>query len=230
MNSDWSFSLATKVHCGCFWSHIETRLSQEHTLILVSKSIIEKKRKLFDGLLSRHKEYTLIDKIPVNPSISYLDEFLETLGHIQPTQIFAIGGGSVLDTAKAISLFLSNRDKGCLSNYFAGTCDLSSSESIPVVAVPTTAGSGAEVTPFATIWDDQANIKRSIDDIRIQPKECILDPSFLRGTPKRIIASSGIDSLAHALESIWNKNASPMSLMYASASLSRSLKSLAPFI
>ena len=81
--------------------------------------------------------------------------------------------------------YFSNRDKGCLSNYFAGTCDLSGSESIPVVTVPTTAGSGAEVT-LATIWDDQANIKRSIDDIRIQPKECISDPSFK--STKRIIA------------------------------------------
>jgi alcohol dehydrogenase len=97
---------------------------------------------------------------------------------------------------------------------------------LPLVAVPTTAGTGSEVTPFATVWDHQNKKKHSVTGDDLYAQTALLDPELTLGLPDEVTVSSGLDAISHAFESTWNRNATPVSLGFATASLQLSLKAL----
>lgn len=111
--------------------------------------------------------------------------------------ILAIGGGSALDAAKLIAL-LSTHD-GPLSRYYGE--NLVPGPVVPVVAVPTTAGTGSEVTPVAVVTDPARELKVGISSPFLVPAAAIVDPEFTLGSPASVTAYSGIDALVHAVES-----------------------------
>jgi len=82
---------------------------------------------------------------------------------------------------------------------------------IPVVAVPTTAGTGAEVTPFATVWDSENKKKYSVSGEMVYPAHALLDPKLTLSLPRNETLYTGLDTISHALESLWNKNRTPVS-------------------
>jgi hypothetical protein len=86
-----------------------------------------------------------------------------------------------------------------------------------LIAVPTTAGTGSEVTPWATIWDRAAGRKHSLHLPETWPESAIVDPDLMLTLPKSVTVQSALDALSHALESIWNVNANPLSDAYAVA-------------
>jgi alcohol dehydrogenase len=111
--------------------------------------------------------------------------------------IVAIGGGSALDAAKLIAL-LSTHD-GPLSRYYGE--NLVPGPVVPIVAVPTTAGTGSEVTPVAVVTDPDRELKVGISSPFLVPAVAIVDPEFTLGSPATVTAFSGIDALVHAVES-----------------------------
>lgn len=149
--------------------------------------------------------------------------------------IVALGGGSVIDTAKVLAAALAGGratarassgpavDGGGVEAWLDGRAALPAGEFLPLHTVPTTAGSGSEVTPFATIWDTVAKRKLSLADARLAPRTAWFDPELTAGLPREAAAAGGLDALSQALESIWNVHAQPASLAWATAGLRRAL-------
>ena len=131
---------------------------------------------------------------------------VEALQRAGADGIVAIGGGAVLDTAKAISLLAANG--GLLPSY--GGADLFPKAGVPMVAVPTTAGTGSEVTRFTVITDPDTHVKMLIGDRKMVPRAAIVDPSLTVEAPPRVTASAGVDALTHAIEAYASRKANPL--------------------
>ena len=159
----------------------------------------------------------IVEDVQPNPDVMYLRSTYETFWSqaAETDVVLAIGGGSAIDTAKALIV-------GTKTGTFAELLELLSKggsftpEKVkPLIAVPTTAGTGSEVTPWATIWDQQAQKKYSLHLDSTWPSVAIIDPELMVSLPESITVSTGLDALSHALESIWNVNANPVSDTFA---------------
>jgi phosphonate metabolism-associated iron-containing alcohol dehydrogenase len=126
--------------------------------------------------------------------------------------ILTVGGGSVMDLGKALAL-MSQTDRPLLD--FAGVARGKVGRVTPHIAIPTTAGTGSEVTPWATIWDRGAGKKYSLHLRETWAEAALVDPALTLSLPAGPTLAAGLDALSHALESIWNVNANPVSDMHA---------------
>lgn len=120
--------------------------------------------------------------------------------------VVALGGGSVLDASKGmVALKALGGDMGRLDDHLSDGAALPGSMSpIPIIAVPTTAGTGSEVTPWGTLWGDDGT-KLSINDPRLYPSHAILDPTLTLTMPAELTMSTALDAVSHSLEAIWNR-------------------------
>src|SRR5262249_51067029 len=140
--------------------------------------------------------------------------------------IIALGGGSTIDTAKALMVGTRGR---AFDELLAATGDSTAStrhKTKTLIAIPTTAGTGSEVTPWATIWDQKAKVKHSLHRADTWPTIAIVDPALTVSLPASVTLQSGLDALSHALESIWNRNANPISDTFAVAAVHEILAAL----
>lgn len=155
--------------------------------------------------------------ISPNPDISTLFEKTERLLSLNVDSIFALGGGSVIDTAKFIKmrLFSGITEEDRIFEYtqaFQKTCTF--------VALPTTHGSGSEVTKWATIWDKNNSRKLSLVHEELYPQIALLDPNLTSTLPEDLSLTSTLDSISHALESMWSKGHNPISDLHAIEAIS----------
>ncbi len=125
--------------------------------------------------------------------------------------VVAIGGGSALDTAKALIVRTASGGFDELEAALATAAPWAPQSAKALIMVPTTAGTGSEVTPWATIWDRTASRKYSLHLDATWPQAAFVDPELTTTLPASITLQSGLDALSHALESIWNVNANPVS-------------------
>lgn len=161
------------------------------------------------------------DRVTPNPSLDDLDLITERYRGESIKGIIALGGGSVLDTAKVLSLtLLSEIDKPMDATIRQDNKQIWHTK-LKVIAIPTTSGTGAEVTPFATIWDKTTYKKYSLADKLLFPDIAILDPELTLSLPYYETLCTGLDAISHALESLWNKNKTLFSEIYAYQALSR---------
>lgn len=150
------------------------------------------------------KATVYLDVIP-NPTIDIVNQATELYKECGATSIVALGGGSPLDVAKAV---------GVLANHGGKITDYEGLHKVPgpivpMIAIPTTAGTGSEVTASAVITDEDRNYKLSVISYEILPKYAILDPQLIMTAPASIAASCGVDALIHALEAYLSRQASP---------------------
>lgn len=131
----------------------------------------------------------------------------------RPEVILAIGGGSVIDSAKVLAA--SAQGFAPVEAMLNGSAAPRDWRPLPLIAVPTTAGTGSEVTRWATVWDRRAATKRSLDHPALYPEAAIIDPELMRSMPRDLTISTGLDALSHALESVWNVHANPITASYA---------------
>jgi phosphonate metabolism-associated iron-containing alcohol dehydrogenase len=126
--------------------------------------------------------------------------------------VVAVGGGSVIDYAKAL---LCLPESGHLFDLITRSTPVV--KRLRLIAVPTTAGSGSEVTPFSVLWDSKgANpAKYTLHQSRMYAETALIDPELTLSLPKLVMRNSGLDALSHALEAIWNVNASPLTDLMA---------------
>jgi alcohol dehydrogenase len=137
------------------------------------------------------------DVVPELPVESIAD-VAEQARRARPHMIVGFGGGSALDMAKLVALLVSH--PGPLSNYYGE--NKVPGAILPVVAIPTTAGTGSEVTPIAVIADPARSLKVGISDPVLVPRFAIVDPELTTGAPPTVTAFAGIDALVHAVETI----------------------------
>ncbi|GAA0366836.1 hypothetical protein GCM10009092_33980 [Bowmanella denitrificans] len=157
----------------------------------------------------------VVDNIQPNPQRKDLESLHQRLKGESVECVLALGGGSVLDSAKVLSRMLT--EQSLSENWLAPEC-LWEGPPIPVIAIPTTAGTGSEVTPFATVWDSQEQKKYSLGQVR--PTTAIFAPSLTLSLNREQTLYPALDALSHALESLWNRHRSELSE-------SRALKAIA---
>ena len=156
-----------------------------------------------------------------DPTLGQTIEIAKQMAQFKPDTVIAIGGGSALDAAKIaryIYEYSLDQEPGFLESYEAVSelftrlqqkyldirkriVKFHHSTNTKLFAIPTTSGTGSEVTPFAVITDDHTHVKYPLADYELTPQVAIVDPEFVMTVPKRTVALSGLDSLSHALES-----------------------------
>lgn len=146
-------------------------------------------------------------EVKPNPTIAIVDEATALYKECKATSIVALGGGSPLDVAKAV---------GVLANHGGKITDYEGNHKVPgpvvpMIAIPTTAGTGSEVTASCVITDESRNYKMTVFSYENLPKYVVLDPELIMTAPASIAASCGVDALIHALEAYISRNASPFS-------------------
>jgi phosphonate metabolism-associated iron-containing alcohol dehydrogenase len=170
----------------------------------------------------------IIADVEPNPDVAHLAD-LYTRFHDEYAAcqvIVAVGGGSTLDTAKVLMVTPPGGDFGALVRLVARGEAFEPIDTKALIAIPTTAGTGSEVTPWATVWDRSVNRKYSLHLRETWPQTAIVDPQLTTTLPRAVTIQSGLDALSHALESIWNVNANPVSDTHAVAAASRMMATL----
>lgn len=168
---------------------------------------------------------TYLDVIP-NPTIDVVNDAVTLYKDSGATIIIALGGGSPLDVSKAV---------GVLSKFGGKIIDYEGLNKVPgpivpIIAIPTTAGTGSEVTASSVITDEEKNYKFSIVSYETLPKYAILDPELIMTAPASIAAACGVDALIHAIEAYLSKQASPFSDAMAEKAMELIGKNLRDFI
>ncbi len=163
------------------------------------------------SLGSEKISYTIFDGILAEPTIDYVEQGLERYKEAKCECIVAVGGGSSIDTAKAISAMTSN--KGSIRDY-EGLGKISN-PGVPLLAIPTTAGTGSETTIFTIITDTKRNVKMLIGSPFLLPQAALIDPLLTMSLPQGLTATIGIDALTHAIEAYVSVKAQPLSDIFA---------------
>ena len=164
----------------------------------------------------------VMSNIVPEPSYEQVQKIIDDCRAYNPDFIIALGGGSVIDTAKLASLLIRSPLK--VKNLLADPLLLS--KSIKMLAIPTTAGTGAEATPNAIVAVPEERMKVGIVNRTMIPDYVILDPVVLSNIPKRVAASTGIDALCHAIECFTGNKANRFSDFFALESLSLILNNI----
>jgi alcohol dehydrogenase class IV len=168
-------------------------------ILLVTDEVITKlglMKPLTDALTAGGSAYVVFDRVTADAPIPVIEQGIALFEDQSCDAIVAFGGGSVMDTAKAIGLAAANgKHPRDLVGYFKGLHG-----PVPLYAVPTTAGTGSEVTVAAVISDPEHDRKLVIADTRLVPCMAALDPCLMTGLPPAITAATGMDALTHAVE------------------------------
>ncbi len=150
--------------------------------------------------------FTVYDRVVAEPTIEYTEEGLKILKESQADFLIAVGGGSPIDTAKAVSALATNPGK---ISDFMGANKIPKAGP-PMVAIPTTAGTGSEVTPFTIITDTSKDVKMLIVSPNIMPRVALVDPQMTLKMPPSITMATGLDALTHAIEAYVSVKAQPI--------------------
>lgn len=160
---------------------------------------------------------TVFTDVPVDSSVAVVNEVARVFRETQADAIVAIGGGSVLDTAKGAAIVLTRGATDLLQ--YRGAESLRGRRSVAFIAIPTTAGTGSEATSAAVIKDTERHLKLSFQSLSLLPDVAILDPRMTLKLPSRLTASTAMDALTHAVESVSCQQANPLSDNYARSAI-----------
>lgn len=170
----------------------------------------------------------VIDDVQPNPDVAWLRTVHERFWQVNAEcdTVLALGGGSAIDTAKALIVGTASGRFDELLELLASGKPFTPARCKTLVAAPTTAGTGSEVTPWATLWDAAQQKKYSLHLACTWPKVALIDPDLMLSVPAAVTVSTGLDALSHALESIWNHNANPISDTFAISAIEDILECL----
>jgi alcohol dehydrogenase len=161
----------------------------------VEGALLGRRLHVFDG----------VEPEPSHQTVSAAADFLAT--H-KPSVVIALGGGSAIDAAKAAACLVGVGDD--ITPYMDRQAAFSA-RSVPLIAIPMTAGTGSEVTPFSVLTNSSTHEKKSLPSPYFFPDHAYVVPSFMTTVPQKVRGDVGIDSLAHAYEALWSLNANPVS-------------------
>ncbi|VAX35259.1 Alcohol dehydrogenase [hydrothermal vent metagenome] len=153
------------------------------------------------------QEIIVFDEVAPDPSIELVSRVVDLAKKEKVDAVIGLGGGSPIDTAKVAAALVTNTKN--IEAYFG--IDLLEKNALPIIAIPTTAGTGSEVTPIAILSDEEEKLKKGIVSSKIIPQYAFLDPVLTVGLPPAVTAATGMDALTHAIEAYTSVNASPYS-------------------
>jgi alcohol dehydrogenase len=154
---------------------------------------------------------TVFQEVLENPGTRCIDKCVQVARRFAIDTFVGLGGGSSMDTAKGCNFILTNG--GQMKDYWGlGKAKL---PMLPLIAIPTTGGTGSECQSFALITDEATHQKMTCGDPKAAARVAILDPALTFSQPRRVTACSGIDAIAHALETAVTKARNPLSLMFS---------------
>ena len=224
MNKYFEFQNAVKLLCG--ESALE-RLANElehlgaRAPMLLSDAVLAKigtMQQVVDAMAAEGctPACTFTD-IPVDSSLKVVNTIAALYRSSGCDSLVAVGGGSVIDTAKGVRLVLSQEADDILA--IGGVENLVRGKYIPFVVVPTTAGTGSECTGVAVIRNDENGVKMEFLSPFVEPDVAVIDPRMTAGLPPKATASTGFDAMVHAIEACTCLQANPMSTAYGTAAI-----------
>ncbi len=224
MNKYFEFQNAVKLLCG--ESALERLANELEHLgakapMLLSDAVLAKigtMQQVVDAMAAEGctPACTFTD-IPVDSSLKVVNTIAALYRSSGCDSLVAVGGGSVIDTAKGVRLVLSQEADDILA--IGGVENLVRGKYIPFVVVPTTAGTGSECTGVAVIRNDENGVKMEFLSPFVEPDVAVIDPRMTAGLPPKATASTGFDAMVHAIEACTCLQANPMSTAYGTAAI-----------
>ena len=210
--NSFTFELPTKIEYGIGatgdLADVIKNLNAVKVLLVTDKGIVRSGLldRIIDLLESNKLRWQVFDSVEANPKDYNVQQGAEVASHFGPDCLVALGGGSPIDCAKAIAVVA--RQGGAVRDY-EGPNKIGA-DVLPLIAIPTTAGTGSEVTFSSVITDSGEKFKFSIKDPRIAPRVALVDPEMTVSMPPDLTASTGMDALTHAIEGYTAKAAEPI--------------------
>lgn len=226
--SNYSFAIPTRIEFG---QGVISKVGEEAKALGAKKIMLVADKGVINAGLTKPVEevlrksdlpFIVFDSIVPNPRDVDCHLGYEIAKKEDVNLLIAVGGGSSMDTAKAIGTLLTH---GKTVQDWCGF-QLLEREITPLIAIPTTAGTGSEVTPFAVITDTVTHVKLNIFDPKAAAKVALIDPSVLLKLPSSIMASTGIDAMTHAVEAYTCTLANPHTDAYALYAMELIMKNL----
>lgn len=199
-----------------------TRLNVQNPLIVTDAILV--KSGTVDLALAQlgGRRYGLFDQVKPEPEISIVEDCTRAYREGGHDGLIGVGGGSAIDIAKGVAAFASH--EGPLAELFG--VDLVKRKGPPLIAIPTTAGTGSEVTNVAIFSDKEAQLKKGIVSDYLLPDVALVSPLMTLTCPRSVTAASGVDALVHAIESYLSVNASPITDAIALGAIKLIVKAL----
>jgi alcohol dehydrogenase len=221
MYRSFEFHLPTKIHFGY------NKIKQlDHLPFKVKRAfIVTDQGVLNSGLIENvtnilkdnQISYVIYDEVEPDPSVETVDKAAQVFQQEEGDALIAIGGGSPIDTAKGVRVIASNG--GSIRDY-AGVNLIKQTSNIPLIAIPTTSGTGSEVTIFAVFSDWEENRKVTVTSPLLAPDISIVDPKMTMTAPPKITAASGFDAFSHGAETFVSRASQPASDALALSAMS----------
>jgi len=211
------FDPRTRVIFGCGTvdqlGHRAHELGSTRVLLVTDKGLAEAghEQRSVDSLVSAGLEVTVFDDVHPNPTTEDVDRALTAARKQNIDLIVGLGGGSSMDCAKGVNFLLTNG--GRIEDYRG--IDKAAKPMLPMIAVPTTAGTGSEAQSFALIADAKTHMKMACGDKKAACRLAILDPELTKSMPSPVTAATGIDAISHALETFVTKPRNPISQLFS---------------
>lgn len=226
--SNWSFYNPVQITGRCQYLEALAKIlpTAGNVLLVTSKGFTRRGvTAKMEAAIGRKVE--VYDEVQPNPELDALDLATANLRNKDIQFVVALGGGSVIDSAKVLAATLFAPEGRTLHSIFREKKHAQQWDGrLPIIAIPTTSGTGAEVTPFATVWDTVTHSKHSVSGRAMFVDHALLDPSLTFSLPASVTLHSGLDAISHSLESLWNRKSSPISEPIAMKALTLGLEAL----
>lgn len=199
-------------------------LKAKKVLIVTDQGLIEAGlvKQAEDLLEKADIKYAVFGEVEADPRYEIVADCVEMIRRENADLLIGFGGGSPIDIAKVSAVMATN--KGSISEYFG--VDLIPNAGLSTLIIPTTAGTGSEVTPIAILSDHTEKLKKGIVSPHLFPSAALLDPELTLGLPAHVTAATGMDALIHAVEAFTSKNATTISDMLARQAMQLIAKNL----
>ena len=186
------------------------RLGKKKALVVTDKGLIKfgVAKMVTDVLDEAGVAYEIFSEVKPNPTVTNVKDGVAAFKAAQADLLIAIGGGSAMDTAKGIGIVVANPDFADIVSLEG--CAPTKNKSIPMVALPTTAGTAAETTINYVIIDEEKKKKMVCVDPNDIPAVAIIDAELMYSLPKSLTAATGMDALTHAIEAVLSRGATPL--------------------
>jgi len=211
------FHLPKSIHFGCgAIGKIPEEVNffgSKRVLLITDRHLLDTgyPDKIIDMLKGINVFASCYSDVQPEPTVQSVQDMFSVIKNEKVDCLIGLGGGSVLDVAKALSILFTN--DGIISDYFG--VNKIKVPGLPFILIPTTSGTGAEVTANAVFIDENSLVKNAVVSNLIIPNIAIIDPEITISCPGSITASTGMDALAHAIESYTAKRATPLTDMYS---------------